>query len=356
MVILLIGLINLTGCATPRTSKTGDEPDTAGNVAIAVLPLDNLSGGKAPLKLLRQELIDRLKQNGLAVLPDAELDTFMARHRVRYVGGVDRETSAAFKSETGVGAVLVTSLELYDESPPPRLALTARLVATGDDPRIIRVESTAMAGNDRPGFLGLGLIKDPQVLRVKAVNQLADKLAGRDAGAGGGAALRPESLYRSRLLDPAKRYSVAVMPFHNTSGRKHAGEILALHFIRELTRFGMFDVVEPGVVRDDLLRYRIIMEDGVSMADAEVMFRMLKADFLLSGNVNDFADQEGNLGVPKVDFSAQLMERESSKVVWGVDARHAGDDRTWLFDVGKVNTASGLAAATVRGAIESLAR
>ncbi len=355
-VILLIGLSNLAGCAPSRTVFAGDAAAAAGSAVVAVLPVDNLSGGTAPLKVLRQELIDRLKENGTTVLPDAELDTFMSRHRVRYVGGVDRGTSEAFRSETGASAVLVTSLELYNESFPPRIALTARLVATGGDPRIIRMESTAMAGDDRPGILGLGLVRDPRVLRAKAVNRLADALTGRDAGTGEGTTMRPESLYRSRVLDPARRYSVAVMPFHNTSDRKHAGEILALHFIRELTRFGMFDVIEPGVVRDDLLRYRIIMEDGVSMADAEVMFKMLQADFLLSGNVNDFEDRQGSSGAPKVDFSAQLLEQKSRKVAWGMDSRHTGDDRTWFFDVGKVNTASGLAAATVRGAIESFGK
>jgi hypothetical protein len=352
-IVLLLGIINVSGCASSLPTVTGDGAG-AGVESIAVLPLDNLSGGSAPVKALRQELIARLKAKGLSVLPDELLDAFMALHRVRYVGGMNRSTSEAFRTEMGVSAVLVTSLELYNESYPPRIALTARLVATGDEPRIIRMDSTAMAGDDSPGILGIGLIEDPRVLRGKALDRLADALTGGEEGTGVGLALPPEALYRSQPLDPARRYSLAVLPFFNKSSRKYAGEILALHFLRELTRYPMFDVIEPGVIREQLLQYRIIMEEGVSLSDAEIMFGMLKSDLLLSGNVNDFEDTQGSFGAPKVDFSALLLDRESRKAVWAVNAHYAGDDRVYFFDYGRVTTASGLAAAITRGAIDSL--
>lgn len=320
---------------------------------VAVLPIDNLSGGTAPVKELRSGLIARLAGKGLTVLPEADLDGFMARHRLRYAGGVDGATGAAFKSETGVNAVLVTSLELYNESYPPRIALTARFVSTGSAPRIIRMESTAMAGDDAPGLLGLGLIEDPRQLTDSALDRLVDALTGK-GGESTAPSLRPESLYRPQTLDPARKYSVAVLPFFNKSSRKYAGEILALHFIRELTKVGMFDVVEPGVVREELLKYRVIMEEGVSLADAEIVFGMLKADLLLSGNVNDYEDHQGSFGTPKVDFSALLLDKASRRAVWAVEAHYTGDDRVHLFDIGKINTANGLAAAMVRGAMLSL--
>jgi hypothetical protein len=254
----------------------------------------------------------------------------------------------------GVSAVMITSLELYNENYPPRIALTARLVSTGDDPRIIRMESTAMAGDDHPGLLGIGLIKDPLVLREKALERLVDSLTGGKAGRSAAVALRPDALYRAQALDPTRTYSVAVLPFFNKSSRKYAGEILALHFIRELTRHPMFNVIEPGLVREELLRYRVIMEEGVSLADADIVFGMLKVDLLLSGNINDYEDHQGSFGAPKVDFSALLLDRASRKAVWSVEAHYTGDDRVYFFDIGKVNTANGLAAGIVRGAIESL--
>jgi hypothetical protein len=352
-IVLLLGIINMSGCAASLPEVTGEAGAGAGVAGIAVLPIDNLSGGAAPVKALRQELIARLKAKGLVVLPDELLDAFMALHRIRYVGGMDKATSEAFLKEMGVSAVMITSLELYNESYPPRVALTARLVATGDEPHIIRMERSAMAGDDTPGLLGIGLIEDPLVLRARVLDRLADALTSR-RGISNGLALPPESLYRTQALDPARTYSVTVMPFFNKSSRKYAGEILALHFIRELTRYPMFNVIEPGLVREELLQYRVIMEDGVSLADAEIVFGMLKTDLLLSGNVNDYEDHQGSFGAPIVDFSVLMLDRESRKAVWAVDAHYTGDDRVYFFDFGKVTTASGLAAAITRGAIESL--
>ncbi len=319
---------------------------------VAILPLDNLSGGAAPLKELRRELAARLQEKGMTVLPDGVLDAFMLRHRLRYVGGIDAATAEAFRAETGVDAVAVTSLELYGESYPPRIAITARLVATGSAPRILRMESAAMAGDDTPGLFGLGLVTDPRVLREKAIARLVAELT--DGEREPRADFGPATLFHPRSLDPEKRYSVAVIPFQNKSTRKYAGEILALHFVKELVKLGTLDVVEPGVVREELLRYRVIMEDGISLADAEIMFGMLKADLLLTGNVNDYEDQQGSFGSPKVDFSALLLDRESRLAVWAVDDRYTGDDRVHFFDFGRITTANALAAAMVHSAVGSL--
>ncbi len=352
--VLLLGIINVSGCASSVPGGPGGVTAGSGVASVAVLPIDNLSGGAAPIKALRQELIARLKAKGISVLSDELLDSFMAHHRVRYVGGINKPTSEAIRTETGVSEVLITSLELYNESYPPRIALTARLVTTGEEPRIARVESTAMAGDDAPGLLGLGLISDPRLLRDKALARLVDALAGGGGHMEGALALSPESLYRTQALDPTRKHSVAVLPFFNKSSRKYAGEILALHFIQELTKYPMFNVIEPGVIRDELLRYRVIMEEGVSLADADIVFGMLKVDLLLSGNVNDYEDSQGSFGAPKVDFSALLLDRQSRKSVWAMDAHYTGVDRVYFFDIGKVNTANGLADAIVRGGIESL--
>ncbi len=84
------------------------------------------------------------------------------------------------------------------------------------------------------------------------------------------------------------------------------------------------------------------------------MFGMLKADLLLTGNVNDYEDQQGSFGSPKVDFSALLLDRESRLAVWAVDDRYTGDDRVHFFDFGRITTANALAAAMVHSAVGSL--
>jgi hypothetical protein len=95
---------------------------------VAVFPVENLSGGDAPLEPVRQTLIKRLQSAGVAVLSDAALDAFIARHRLRYTAGVDGDAAAALKTETGADAVLFASIELAAATAPPKFGLTARLV------------------------------------------------------------------------------------------------------------------------------------------------------------------------------------------------------------------------------------
>jgi hypothetical protein len=346
-------LLVLAGCAgAGPAERTAADPGAA--TRGAVLPHDNQSGRTPPQATIRQELAARLQAAGLTVLPEGELEGFMARHRIRSVGGVTRDDAIALRDEAGVGSVAITSLELYSESYPPRIALTTRLVSTGDEPRILRMESVALAGDDSPGLLGMGMLTKPHLVRERALDGLvASLLAGGNAEPAG-PVLTPTSVFRGQPLDRDKKYSVAVLPFFNRSSRRYAGEIVALHFIRDLSKEGRFTVVEPGLVRQELLQYRIIMEEGVSLANAELVYGVLRADLLLSGDVNDYADIQGSFGAPKVDFTALMLNRDNRRAGWAVDFHARGDDRVYLFDYGRLTTANALAAAMTRGAVKTL--
>ena len=123
-------LLCLPGLGTPKQIIKEETPLREQNVRIAVYPVENLSGTPAPLKEIRQDLIDRLKLKGVRILDGEALEKFMAKHRIRYTGGIDKDTAMAFKTDAGVDSVLITSLELYSESVPPKISLTSRLVST----------------------------------------------------------------------------------------------------------------------------------------------------------------------------------------------------------------------------------
>jgi TolB-like protein len=345
-VILLVGLLGLSGCAFPKGAVRGDAHTGEKRFQIAVFPIENLSGTLLPLKEIRQSAIDRLRAGGFPVLEEGTLENFMVRHRVRYTGGIDQGTAKAFKEETGAGAVLVTSVELYSDRVPPKIGLMARLVSTGDRPVILWMDGVGLAGDQSPGLLGLGLIQDPRVLREKALSTLWGSLTKYLSGGKGEMGMQrverkfsPKIVYRSFEISPGKKYTVAVVPFFNSSDRKNAGEILALHFVKELTKIEAFNVVEPGVVRQGLLNLRVIMDTGVSLTNADIIFDILNADLILSGKVLDYQDYQGASGTPKVNFSTLLIERKSRLIVWSSESRNQGDDGVVLFDWGKVNTA-----------------
>ncbi|MGA2468881.1 MAG: hypothetical protein ABSH06_31660 [Thermodesulfobacteriota bacterium] len=361
-IVFFAGLLFLIGCATGKETTKENLPGIGERFLIAVLPMENLSGTAAPLREIRGAIIEGLKARGIDVLQDDTLEKFMARHRIRYTGGIDKITAKEFKDEINCQAVLITSLELYNETNPPKIALTLRLVSTGDNPVILWIDDVGLAGDDSPGLLDLGLIEDLKTLQKKALNRLLDSL--RQSLSGGKESkglevkrkFRPKISFRSPVMEGKRKYTVAVVPFFNRSERKYGAEIISLHFVKHLKEFGQFDVIEPGIVRQQLLSLRIIMDQGVSLADAGAIFAMLNVDLVVTGQVLDYQDYQGSFGKPKVDFTAEVIERKSREVVWSSTSYNTGDDDVFFFDWGRVNTASAMASQMVRSIGQMMAK
>ena len=159
---------------------------------------------------------------------------------------------------------------------------------------------------------------------------------------------RPKIVFRSDALDPVRAYSVAVIPFFNKSARKHAGEIIALHMMRTLVGVPGLEVVEPGLVREELLRFRIIMNEGVSLPETETILGAVNGDLVLNGEVLEYTDPRGLYGAPSVDFGVLFIERSTRRVVYSSYSHNAGDDRVFFFDWGRVNTAHAMASRMAR--------
>ena len=129
---------------------------------------------------------------------------------------------------------------------------------------------------------------------------------------------------------------------------------MALHFVRHLAAVDNFAVIEPGIVRQALLRLRIIMDDGLSLGYADILFRRLNADLILTGRALDYQDYQGLNGTPKVDFSAELIEPKRREIIWKANSFNTGDDGVFFFDWGRVNTAHAMATQMVQLAVEDL--
>lgn len=357
-VVLFVGIVSLTGCVGGRNALKPESSGPAEGMRVVVLPLDNLSGTPAPVAEIRHDLIQRLQLMGMHSLAEDSLAQFMAKHRIRYTGGIDEDISHALTKELKADAVLITSLELYDESAPPKIALTSRLVSTGEKPEILWMESVGIAGDDAPGILGLGLIMEPKKLREKALKILAQSLEkhfsdGMNARGGVGR-YAPKVIYSALNVPQDKRPSIAVIPFINQSTRRYAGEIEVLHFVKELVDTHKVEVVEPGIVRDRMLKMRIIMTDGISLPYIDAIAINLNVDYVLAGKVFDYQDYVGVSGKPKIDFSIQLIERASKKIVWASKSYNEGDDGVFFYDWGRLNTASVLAAKMTQAVIAKM--
>jgi TolB-like protein len=345
--LLILGLLFFPSLANSKEIKKENPAVNEERIRIAVFPVENLSGTVAPLKEIRQMFIEKLGAKGVDVLDEETFEKFMAKYRIRYTGGISTEIAKAFKQDINVSGVLITSLELYSDANPPKISLISRLVSTGESPSILWMDGVGLAGDDSRGLLDLGLIEDPKVLLGKALKTMFDSMnryLSKRSEEGGGQRVkrkfRPQISYRSPSFDPNRKYTVAIAPFFNYSLRKYAGDILVLHFAKELKRFDRFDVIEMGAVRQAFLEMRIILDQGVSLTNADSIAGLLNADLILAGDVTDYEDYQGVWGKSKVGFSVQLIERKSREVVWSSNSYNEGDEGVFFFDLGRVNTAS----------------
>lgn len=330
--------------------------------ALAVFPVENLSGGSVPADEVRQYLIDSLAAQGIQVLGAARLDAFMTQHRVRYAAGIDVPTADALRTETGVQGVVIASIELSNDVVPPKVALVVRVVSITGVPSVIWADDAGLAGDDAPGFFELGMVNDYQELLGRALRRVSGSLlaflatgeANRKVKTA--SKFRPKSAFREIALDAGRTYTVAVVPFVNLSDRRNAGDVLTLLFMRHLSSFPQLRVVDAGVVRQQLLEARIIMDGGPSLRDAETVAALIDADFVIGGRVTRYQDYEGTGGTTRVGFSTVLIERKSRRVVWSSDSYNEGMDGVRFFERGASRTAHTMATQMVRLTAEMIAR
>jgi hypothetical protein len=339
-----------------------------------VLPVENLSGIEAPLDPVQAALRIALQDRGFELLSDEPLAEFMRRQRLRYVGGLSAEMGEALRTETGATLVLITSIDLYQQADPPRFALTARLVTAGGEPRIVWMDSAAASGDEKPGVLALGVIDDVMVLENRIVGRLGDSLASTlsqeatqaptEDLSSGPRRFRPRTLYRAGPADllaplPAAsphtspdRVRIAVLPFANDSTTRNAGDLLTLQMVRHARTAPGVEVIEPGVVREALLRAHLIQEEGLSLPQADLVRLLLEADQVLFGEVTVYVEAWAGSPEPEVDFSARALSTRTRQVACAAISHGRGDDGAWFFGLRRVPTAHELASLLTRGFVE----
>jgi TolB-like protein len=350
-------VIALCACAGPRRSTPG-EPLSR----IAIFPIDNRSGDTVALKPLLDSIELALARRGFEVVSGDAVEEFLARHRIRYTGGVDPKAAQAAREELKVGGILVTTIERYVPGPPPRVGLTMRLVAARDDPALVWIDGVGRTGDESLGLLGLGRITSVKKLEAEVLSRLTRSLAATVRGNGPRATtcerqrvFFPRVRYRAARLSEERSPRIAVLPFLNRAREPSAGELVSLGVVRGLSSVDRFRVLEPGVVRDLALRYRLILEGGVTVQQARTMLGALEVDVVVTGEVFDYVDG-GSAGATRIRFTVTAMDGRTGKVVWQSNSDNSGDDARTLFDFGEVVAAQELRCLMIRSVVDGMSR
>lgn len=256
----------------------------------------------------------------------------------------ERSEQIVVENSCGVTAkVVLSSVAREDVSVPFAFSGTA---SEGVEFRVLTPNPMVIKAGTQETGITLSLIDDDRSEEDKIL-----KVALGTPVNASPAAIREHTI---TIKDDDRKPKIAVIPFYNNSSKKYGGEILALHFVRQLVGNEHFRVIEPGEVRDKLLGTRIIMDDGISLAQADVLFEKLDADFIITGRVLDYMEVEGAGGIPLVDFSVLAIARKTSAVIWYSGSRKKGDKGVFFFNWGMVRTANELAELMVSAVVREM--
>ncbi|MFT3916392.1 MAG: hypothetical protein QM704_20645 [Anaeromyxobacteraceae bacterium] len=336
----------------------GDEARAVTRVAL--LPIENVSGVAVPVRRLLATFESALARQGIEVVTGAAVDAFLERHRIRYTGAVDPLAASTAADELAVDGIVATVLEQYTPGDPPRIALSMRLVSTGPEPTILWMDGFGRAGDESPGLFKLGLVHEVERLEEQAAAGLSRSLARALSGAGPRAprcgsdpTYAPKIPFRSTFLGKVRAPKVVVLPWVNHSRVRGAGEALALAAVQGLLSQERFRVVEPGVTRDLLLRYRVILQGGVNLEQARTLLGAMEADLMVAGEIFDFEDP-GTPAALRLSFTLSVLDGHTGAIVWQSTSHNRGDDGETLFKQGRVFTAHEAACRMVRKAIDGM--
>jgi hypothetical protein len=188
---------------------------------------------------------------------------------------------------------------------------------------------------------------------MRSFDDFVEGKGGQGMACGPGLYHKPRVRFRSPLLDAHQKQTLAVIPFLNRSGRRGAGEAVALEIVRQLHASGRYHVLEPGVVRDYLLRARVIMPGGISLETTRLLLGALGVDLALSGEVLDYAETGGFQG-STIQFVATMLEGGTGEVLWQSTSFNRGDDGVFMFGLGRVATSGDLTCRMVSGVVDRM--
>ncbi|VAV83149.1 hypothetical protein MNBD_DELTA01-290 [hydrothermal vent metagenome] len=145
---------------------------------------------------------------------------------------------------------------------------------------------------------------------------------------------------------------IAVLPFHNISGRRDAGKMVANNFVTEIFVEGRYRVEEPGNILQFMLQENVSVIGEMGIDRIKILGLRLGVDGVLVGVVDVFDD--GTRSTPRVSITARLVESESGSIVWSKQINRSGDDYVIAFGVGRVRSANALAQKAIREMIKTI--
>ena len=308
-------------------------PASAASPRVALLPFSNLSENPHATTVVMTFVRHDLAARSIDLADSATVAEILRKHRVRNTTELSAESVDTVAAETSVRYLLLGSIDRYTETDSTgEVALSARLldVATST---IVWAETAVEYGDPRVDVLGLGAHHALTLARRASEHVLKNFRFEAPSHAKVVQAIRVRG--DSEPVRPCRR--IMVVTFGNESDTHFAGNIVADEALVLLLRRG-FSPVDPGRVREMMLRSGDLMQGEISRELLIKCGRDLGADFVLTGTVSRFESQHGqSFEEPAAAFEARLIDTKKGEVVWAKTYSREGKDSSWIFGVGYVH-------------------
>lgn len=337
---LLLGL-GLAACAHAQPPPTGQQ------AKIAVLPFANFTEFQEAPEVVMPLIVEALEARGFSVVSGQPIEDVLYRHRVRLTTMVGTETARSLAADLGVNGVMVGMVSLTKTEGVPQMGISARLLAL-PSAEVLWAQDVSLAGEDYTGPLGLGTVKSLEVLASRVVTSLFVSLQTRlerqvvpPARPPGWLSFLAKSegpeIFMDTSLDFQGVDSLAVLPFLNASERPSAGDIVTALFVSALHNTGRYRVIEPGIVREVFLRFRIRTIGAIDRRDLPPLNRAMIVQGYVLGTVYEYIEGKGlETSPPSITISARMVRAEDGKVVWSMENRRQGDDFNLVLDFDRI--------------------
>lgn len=143
---------------------------------IALFPFSNYTANRNAGNYVTEAVRKEMQEKGYFVTGVNEVEDFLAKRRIRYTNTVARLTAREAGSALSVDAVMVGSVNIYEEEDEVVIGITARLVSS-EDGSIIWAEHASSAGHDYEGLLGLGIIRSADKLTSMVAKDIISSLS-----------------------------------------------------------------------------------------------------------------------------------------------------------------------------------
>lgn len=136
---------------------------------------------------------------------------------------------------------------------------------------------------------------------------------------------------------------IAVIPFDNVSSDANATDKMMDIIITYLLHTQIIDVAEPILVEQQLLSLKVRKSSEITIKTASELKAALGVDAILLGKITAYQiDNSGGDTIPVIALNMRLLDAQTLGIIWSSSIVRKGNDRSILFDVGRIDTLSDL--------------